>query len=63
MNDTITFEPEPNRGEMTVEELSHWLSENGYAEDQPGWGHVTCDELAVALHKEYIMFRAYRAEV
>lgn len=49
-------------GEVPVPDLSRWLSENGYAEDQPGWGHVTCDELANALHHHYLIYRAYRED-
>jgi hypothetical protein len=38
---------------ITIEELCNWLLDNGYAEEKPGYGHVTGEELAEALLKQY----------
>lgn len=37
----------------TVEQLANWLTENGYAEDDPGFGHVCGEELAEALLNQF----------
>ncbi len=42
---------------LTAEELCNWLLENGYAEDKPGYGHVTAEELADALLDNFVMVR------
>lgn len=34
---------------VTHEELSAWLVDQGYAEPRAGFGHVTGDDLATAL--------------
>lgn len=49
-------------GEVDPVDLARWLLENGYAEEKAGYGYVTADELAVALHKEYLIYRAYREQ-
>ena len=38
---------------VTKEELSSWLIRNGYAEEKPGYGHVSGDELADELLSHY----------
>lgn len=40
---------------LTAEELAAWLLDNGYAEEKPGYGHVTAEELAEALLKQFTM--------
>jgi hypothetical protein len=49
-------------GEISPEDLCHWLLENGYAEEERGYGHVTGADLAEALHKEFLIYRAYRSD-
>lgn len=34
-------------------EVVAWLLTHGYAEEQPGYGHVSADELAEALISEW----------
>ena len=47
-------------GEVSPEDIANWLLENGYAEEQDGYGHVSATELSNALHQEFLIYRAYR---
>ena len=49
-------------GEVNPTDIADWLLGNGYAEEKPGYGHVTAEELAEALHKEFLIYRAYRED-
>jgi hypothetical protein len=47
-------------GEVSPADIAEWLLGNGYAEERPGFGHVTAEELSEALHKEFLIYKAYR---
>lgn len=38
---------------VRVDELISWLLENGFAEEQSGFGHVDANELARALVEKF----------
>lgn len=40
---------------VRVEELVAWLLEKGYAEEEPGFGHVDAQALAEALTNKFDM--------
>lgn len=40
-------------------EVVDWLLANGYAEEKPGYGHVSADELAQALIDEWDLVGHY----
>lgn len=37
----------------TTDELAKWLLDKGYAEERPGYGHVSAEELAEALMTQF----------
>lgn len=36
--------------------LAQWLLDNGYAEEQSGYGHVSAEDLAEALFEHYHIY-------
>lgn len=41
-------------------ELVKWLLDRGYAEEQPGYGHVDAEELAAALIAQFDLIDEFR---
>lgn len=45
------------------EEMVEWLLENGFAEEQSGFGHVSAEELAQELIKKFeILHYSHKAQ-
>ena len=44
---------------MDHDELAKWLLDRGFAEEKPGYGHVSAEELADALLSEFTIYRDF----